>query len=563
MKQLQKLFKLILILIAAQILSFTVILSKNNNTDFSSDTSLIASVGGYKISISDFAQRYSDYLFTTGMKDNPHLRKAILNNMINEYLLLNIDDHTTTVKDPNYIREINWAKKQIILAYLKDQDIYAKIIVTEEEMRETFEHSNEKLAARHLFAKTEEEANEMYQLLNIGVEFDFLARQVFTDSTLRDNGGYVGYFSWGDMDPAFEEAAYSLKVGEISKPVKTEHGYSIIKLEDRIIHPLLTETEFIQKKSHLERVLRIKKKNKSEAEFIKNIFNPKDVIFDGRCLDEMFKIINEPVPAKIENVAEEKYSEYCASYKENKYTKGELFKLIDDLPSYHRAKITSFEKLKVVIQGFILQAKLLSIAKSKKYDKLDVVEEKYRNLSKYILLKFKRDEVMNRKELSDSSLLAYYQNNIQQFTSENELNIQEIIVADHNLADSIKDLIIKGADFGELAEKYSLRRWSGVAKGVMGYAPLSRYGMLKDKFWESSAGNLIGPIDIGNYYGIFKVLGKKEGEPLEYGTVKEKIKHTLRFEQQAAIIKDHLDQLHQKVNIMVNENLLLTCTIAG
>jgi parvulin-like peptidyl-prolyl isomerase len=82
----------------------------------------------------------------------------------------------------------------------------------------------------------------------MGVSFKELAKQVFTDTTLRNNGGSLGYITWGYTDPSFESVAYSLKVGEVSRPVNTAQGYSIIKVDDRIEDPFTTETEFLNRK---------------------------------------------------------------------------------------------------------------------------------------------------------------------------------------------------------------------------------------------------------------------------------------------------------------------------
>src|SRR5690606_30099620 len=161
------------------------------------------------------------------------------------------DDNTKIFNTAAYQNELEWNKKQAVISFLKDREVYAKINVNDQETREAFMKVNERIAARHLFAETEEEADNLYTRLLSGSTFDELASEVFTDEILKNNGGYLGYFTWGDMDPAFEEAAYQLKVGEISKPVKTKYGYSIIKVEDRVKHPLLTEYEYQQKKRHL------------------------------------------------------------------------------------------------------------------------------------------------------------------------------------------------------------------------------------------------------------------------------------------------------------------------
>ncbi|GEM_PF-579970 len=523
--------------------------------------SLIAKVGDFTIPLTDYIQRYSDFIIATGMKDNLDTRMAIVSNVINEMLLLHYDDSTAILKNQNYVNDVERAKKQATLAYLKDQEIYAKITVNEFELRQAFERANEKLAARHLYARTEEEANNLYQLLSIGVNFDLLATQVFTDSVLRNNGGYLGSFSWGDMDPAFEEKAYSLSVGEISHPVKTEYGYSIIKLENRVSHPLLTESEFLRKKSHLERVLKIKKKKPSEQEYVRHIFKPQRVTFNNANLKGLLDELKNLPSKNVEFFKSKKSSSVCATYNGRSYTQNELLRRLNELPVYQKEKCTSLENLKAAVEGFILQDKLLAIAHRKGYDILPIVVDKHNKVKESLFLKYKIQEITDKAQFSDSLIYEYYKTNVHLFSTEDELNIQEIIVANGKLADSLKEAINAGGDFGVLAERHSLRKWSAINNGVMGFAPISKFGLLKEKLWNSPIGELIGPVKIENYYGLFKVLNKKPSEPLAFNLIKDQVHQSLRFEKQKTIVQDYLVKLQKHVHIEINEQRLITFNV--
>ena len=71
---------------------------------------------------------------------------------------------------------------------------------------------------------------------SIGVSETFtatVAGEESIDSASAADGGNLGYFKKGSMISEFEEAAFDLKVGEVSGLVKTEVGYHIIYIEDR------------------------------------------------------------------------------------------------------------------------------------------------------------------------------------------------------------------------------------------------------------------------------------------------------------------------------------------
>ena len=87
--------------------------------------------------------------------------------------------------------------------------------------------------ARHILVATEEEAKDLKKQIDEGASFEELAKK-HSKCPSGNDGGDLGFFGKGRMVPEFEKAAFSTEVGEVSNPVKTDFGWHLIKVEEKI-----------------------------------------------------------------------------------------------------------------------------------------------------------------------------------------------------------------------------------------------------------------------------------------------------------------------------------------
>ncbi|MDA3823625.1 MAG: peptidylprolyl isomerase, partial [Bacteroidales bacterium] len=75
------------------------------------------------------------------------------------------------------------------------------------------------------------------QRMTLGEPFESVAKGASDDPTAIMNGGNLGYFTVFQTPLPFENAAYEMKAGELSMPVRTSSGYHIIKIQDKNPNP--------------------------------------------------------------------------------------------------------------------------------------------------------------------------------------------------------------------------------------------------------------------------------------------------------------------------------------
>lgn len=139
----------------------------------------------------------------------------------------------------SFKKELANNREQLAKPYLMDQE------VTDELIKEAFERSKWEVRASHILVGIKPDAPAGDTLLayrkamNIrdrlskGEKFDVVAKELSDDISAANNGGDIGYITVLGVVYPFETAAFKMKIGEISMPVRTDFGYHIILVTDK------------------------------------------------------------------------------------------------------------------------------------------------------------------------------------------------------------------------------------------------------------------------------------------------------------------------------------------
>ena len=197
---------------------------------------VVATVNGYDITASEVQLAADDILPQLGDVP-PNLRfPFVVEYLMERHLLAQAAVKEGIVETAEYKRRLAFYQAKALRdAYFTDK---LKPSVTDEAIKKSYDEqaakveAEERARARHILVATEEEAKNVSARLAKGEDFAALAKELSQDGS-KELGGDLGYFTAGEMVPAFSEVAFGLKVGEVSQPVQTEFGWHVIKLEDR------------------------------------------------------------------------------------------------------------------------------------------------------------------------------------------------------------------------------------------------------------------------------------------------------------------------------------------
>lgn len=162
--------------------------------------------------------------------------------------------------------------------------------IEEKDVKAAYEEQKTQVSASHILITDKETAESVHASIEKGEKtFEEMVAEHSEDSTTAANNGSLGFFGKGGMVAEFEEAAFSMKKGDISEPVLSEYGYHIIRVDDTKVVPF----------EELELIIREELEMEQAKDYNTVLQSLKDE-YKIEILDKDIKKLVEPAEAKQE-----------------------------------------------------------------------------------------------------------------------------------------------------------------------------------------------------------------------------------------------------------------------
>lgn len=161
-------------------------------------------------------------------------KKHLINEIVAQELLYS--DALANKKDTEeaFLSVLEQMKKSLLIQYAAN-NLMTSVTADDAEVKAFFDSnpdvfkSQPTADASHILVEDKETADKALAEIKDGLSFADAAKK-YSSCPSKENGGGLGEFARGQMVPEFEDAAFNMKAGEISEPVKTQFGYHIIEL---------------------------------------------------------------------------------------------------------------------------------------------------------------------------------------------------------------------------------------------------------------------------------------------------------------------------------------------
>ena len=374
-----------------------------------------------------------------------------------------------------------------------------------------------------------------------GENWDSLAAEHSEDQSNASKGGSLGYFYRGRMAPEFDSVAFSTPPGEIVGPISTRFGYHILRVDDYKPDRQKPLDEDLE--NEIRNLLQREKEKEYATVFVDSL--KQAVVYEYN--EEALVADDSLAPDAWVMVANSRDTLFYSRY-------------VEALPRYMKFKqieAATVEDKKDMLGFLATNLLLLDAARVAGYLESPEVAEasynySYREAKRQVTSLFKDTEY----QPSEEEIEAYFNANIDDYRYDRPLLVHHIIFEDSLLAVTVRDSILEGMDFVDMARRYypgepEIRE---VAYNLDYIGPEDMGSAFYRAADELSVGQISHPVKTNWGYHIIKLVSRKEDKTLKQ--VKPGIKHKLRQRRDAEVTARYLEEWKATAEIIINEMLM-------
>jgi parvulin-like peptidyl-prolyl isomerase/protein-S-isoprenylcysteine O-methyltransferase Ste14 len=547
--------------------------------DLKSD-SVLVDLGSKIITVDEFHKRFE---LTPWPRRNvrdvdDEIKSEFLNTLIAEKLMAIESENIRIDTSFALLSAYSQLKKMFVRDALYKNEIQNKVKITKEDSDIAFAKSLTKIFCRFIFANDSAHVYYIYNRLVKGENFD----SILSERPEFKNQKNPLEVTYGTLPEEIENIIYRTEPKDFTPPVQADYGYYIFRVDSSHFEAALGSKESNETYRKSQKILKERLEHRQYNEYFNSFFSSKKGEADGTA----FWVLADPL---IE-ILQSKFTEKEKLIKnKSMLDPNDVDRIEDLLGAQVKMTLIKIDNRKISIGEFLrailfktfsvedssreyIARKISQSIKSFMEDELLAAEGYKQGLQHSPEVKSDLDmwkgfyysvwlnhSWRSQNQVSDSEIEEYLNSHSSVLSDIVMINIQEILVDSLNQIEELLRQLSNGANFGELASKYSKRKWAAEKNGEFGFFPSTMYDEIGKAAAKMEVGEIYAPIESSAGYSIIKLLDKKKEPPNEiinFEAVKEKYRSDL-FEKKFNKFKDkYVAKLAQKYIKNINYELL-------
>ena len=543
------------------------------------ENEVLAKIGSDVITVEQFQNRFDFMPHLNYSNSNiDSIKKEFLYSLVAEKLWALEADQLEIDTNETVKLSLKSLEKLFVKDELYKREVESKIVITANEIKIGLTRVTRILNALIITSPDSGKIWQQYNSFQAGASFD----SVLVSMKMPQKTFEVKYGSF--EDEAMEEILYSLKLNEISKPVKAKDNWFIFKLVDD--EPDLT---IDPSKEHARNIaikkLTDRKSQKLGRTYLDKLLSGKSITADRQLFDIMSdKLLdllkNRTAKTEIDSIAGVDLLETDVKKLLSSLSTSELnaaFVKFDSNPAtikdflyytiYQKVFFDSFNSLKFkqslnrIVKKFIEDELISREGFKLGLDKLTSVKNDLQIWKNYYLCEVLMNSFADSITITDEEMKKFISQE-KDLPSSSQVNIREILTDNIDDVEKILEELKDGKDFELLATTYNQREWTKQSNGEWGFFNPTMAGEIGRIAAGMDIGEIYGPIKVREGYSIFKLIDKKNQIGIQ-NTILDKdslklIRVKLALSKMDNLINDKTISLAKKYKISLDEQLLIS-----
>ncbi|MGD8413499.1 MAG: peptidyl-prolyl cis-trans isomerase [Candidatus Latescibacterota bacterium] len=534
----------------------------------SREDTVLAEFKDKKITVADYEKAYSvvmpKYLpKATGIEGH----KEFLNTMLNKAIMAYKADELGYDKDPAVVEGMEAFKAMALQVALIKFSIDDLNEVTEEQIREHYRNKGSKVQIKQILVDTPDEAEEVYQLLVDGADFESVCKQ-YSVAPDAEMGGEIHDVTYGNYAPDMQDKIFSQPIGGITRPIWTQYGFFIMKIVDRT-EPRKNQ-EFDEVRDDLEQEVKAMNELRLKSVVNNNIMEKAGLTWYWENLGIAFRAL--PPDRPITNAPDRRDEVYpllyfesqdldkpLATYKDKVITIRDFSDYYDQTSFFERPRREArLAGIKLFLGHFILKELIAEEVTESNIENRKEVKAAIDGKREELMVSRLYDDMVNSQTTVTKDMISdYYIEHRDMFHKPEERRFGVIVTKDLESAEEAYKKVHEGERFYKVATEYSIDKETldNLAETDMlkkGQQPaLDEVG-----FNLKEVGAVSRPFQTPKGWVILKLKEKSDATDLSLDRARDSISRAVKQRENEIRLNDLLEKWKAEYGLVIHEDKL-------